>query len=62
MTAWAWQINCRIKVLMGNKKEKNSYSSPGRRIKLTHSSDALLELLCGGALVAAALIMLPYLN
>lgn len=62
ITAWAWQINCGIKVLMGNKKEKTSYSSPWHRIKLTRFSNALLELLCSGALVAAAQIMLPYLN
>ncbi len=62
ITVWAWRINCGIKVLMGNKREKNSYSSPWHRIKLTHFSNALLELLCGAALVAAPQIMLPYLN
>lgn len=27
ITLWPWQINCRMKVLMGNKDSKNSYSS-----------------------------------
>lgn len=38
MTLWAWQINCRIKVLMGNKESKNSYSSLWNRIKITRFS------------------------
>lgn len=29
ITAWAWQINCQIKVLMGNKKEKTAIHHPG---------------------------------
>lgn len=36
ITLAALQINCRIKVLMGNKESKNSYSSLWNRIKLTH--------------------------
>lgn len=62
ITPWAWQINCRIKMLMGNKEKKNSYSSPSNRIKLTLLNVPPLSYCSEGVLVAAPQIMLPYLN
>lgn len=63
ITLWAWQINCWIKVLMGNKESKNSYSSFKNKIKLMRFSMwPPRELLFSGLLVAAPQIMLPYLK